>query len=368
MRALFCRAALAGLFLIAATAANAAFYGVNPYTNDNSTLPQTAGLLTLDESTGAITAGTVVTVPARTITGLQGLTLDPTTGTVYAIAKANAVVGRLLITLDVTTGVGVEIGNLGDQFASIAFRADGQLFGVTGDGAAVSETLFTIDKATAVPILATALGAGADGEVIAFNYNDGRFYHWSGNGTVVFENVLATAPFTVTNIPTAGTGEVFGATWNGALNQFMAHNINSVMAFWSTTGVVTSPQPATSADIRGLVLAYSVTPSAGANGTVPAPRLAASGQQAVFTLSPDPGFATASVGGTCGGTLVGNTFTTSVITGACTIAAVFAPAGPAVATQVPTMSEWMLALMALLVLALGVSAGGRAIPRPRRNP
>ncbi|MEP7262083.1 MAG: hypothetical protein ABI669_12815, partial [Usitatibacter sp.] len=309
MRALIWRAAMAGIFLLAGTAANAAFYGVNPFNNDNTTLPGTAGLFTLDESTGAITAGTVVSVPARTITGLLGITLDPTTGTVYAIAKANAVVGRLLITLDVTTGAGIEIGNLGDQFSSIAFRADGQLFGVTGDGAAVSETLFTINKATAVPILATALGAGNDGEVIAFNYNDGRFYHWSGNsGAINFERVLATAPFTVTPITIgSGTNEVFGAVWNGALNQFMVHNIDSIMAFWSTAGVVTSPQPATVEDVRGMVLAYSVTPSAGANGTVPAPRLAASGQQAVFTLSPNPGFAAASVGGTCGGTLVGNT-------------------------------------------------------------
>ncbi|MEP7261189.1 MAG: IPTL-CTERM sorting domain-containing protein, partial [Usitatibacter sp.] len=79
-------------------------------------------------------------------------------------------------------------------------------------------------------------------------------------------------------------------------------------------------------------------------------------------------FAAASVGGTCGGTLVGNTFTTSAITGACTVVAAFAPAGPAVAAQVPTMSEWMLALMALLILALGASAGASTIPRPRRNP
>ena len=116
-------------------------YGSNPFTNDNSAAPGSLGLFYLDYTTGAVTGGQVVTVPGRTITGVQGITRDPTNGTIYAIARATAVAGRLLITLDVATGAGVEIGNLGDNFSSITFRGDGQMFGVTGDGATVPETL-----------------------------------------------------------------------------------------------------------------------------------------------------------------------------------------------------------------------------------
>jgi hypothetical protein len=250
------RVFVAAIVVFAGSAHAQRLFGVNPFQNDASGPPASNGLFYLDNNTGAIIDGRVVTVPARTITGLLALTVDPTTGTVYAVAKANAVAGRLLITLDITTGAGVEIGNLGDQFSTLAFRSDGQLFGVTGDGAAVPETLYLINKANATKVIATALGNGADGEVIAYNPNDNSFYHWSGNGTIVFERVLATGPYTVTNIPItgSGSGEIFGAVWDPARGQFLVHNISSSMDFWTTAGVRSNAQAATLADVRGLVL------------------------------------------------------------------------------------------------------------------
>ena len=279
---------------------------------------------------------------------------------VYAILRANAVVGRLLVTLDVATGVGALVGNLGDNFSSIAFRGDGQLFGVTGDGATVPETLFTIDKATGVPTVATALGNGADGEVIAYSWANNTFYHWSGNGTVFFESVQSTVPYTVTPI-SSDIAEVFGAVWDGAAGQFRAHDIGSQMSFWSLAGVKSGTQAATTQDVRGLLLAYTVSPNAPANGTVtPAgPILVASGAPFSFTLTPDPGFAVQSVGGTCGGTLAGNVFTTNGVTANCTVTAVFALAAAPGVNPVPTMSEWMLILMASLMLAGGLLATRR---------
>lgn len=70
---------------------------------------------------------------------------------------------------------------------------------------------------------------------------------------------------------------------------------------------------------------YTVTPSAGANGSI-SPNTAQtinSGSTTQFTVTPNSGY-TASVGGTCGGTLVGTTYTTNVITANCTVAATFA--------------------------------------------
>lgn len=243
---------------IAGMASAQSLYGVNPFNNDNTSPPQTFGLFYLDYTTGAITGGQVVTVPARTITGVQGLTRDPTSGTIYAVARAAAVSGRLLITLDLTTGVGVEIGNLGDNFSSITFRSDGQMFGVTGDGATVPRTLYLINKADATKAAVQTFGAGADGEVIAYNSTDGLLYHWSRG---VFESVLATAPYTITNIPITGPGttEVFGAVWDPVQNVFLVHDIASVMQSWSTGGNVTNTQAATLTDVRGMVLTTTAT-------------------------------------------------------------------------------------------------------------
>jgi len=54
-----------------------------------------------------------------------------------------------------------------------------------------------------------------------------------------------------------------------------------------------------------------------------------------FTLTPNAGHHIDSVGGTCGGTLAGTTYTTNAITGDCTVIANFAPDDIPVATSVP---------------------------------
>ena len=70
---------------------------------------------------------------------------------------------------------------------------------------------------------------------------------------------------------------------------------------------------------------FNVTPSAGPGGSI-SPDLVqsvAAGENVVFTLTPAPGFVIHSVGGTCGGSLVANTFTTAPITSNCTVVANF---------------------------------------------
>ncbi len=73
---------------------------------------------------------------------------------------------------------------------------------------------------------------------------------------------------------------------------------------------------------------YTVTPSASDNGTIdPAiPQVVDEGNTAVFIVSPDEGF-TATVGGTCGGNLVGTLFTTAPVDQNCTVEAQFEAAG-----------------------------------------
>ena len=236
-------------------AARAQLFGVNPFDNNAGAPPGSYGLYYLNPTTGAIVDGRVITLAGFTVVGAQALTLDPTTGLIYAVLTVQGSATRRLATISLASGVATLVGDLGDRFSTLAFRSDGQLFGVTGDGGIVPSTLYLINKATAARVVATTLGNGLDGEVIAYNPNDNSFYHWSGNGSVVFERIDANAPYTVTPIFTgAAGGEVFGAVWDPSVNAFLVHNIASQMATWSTTGVRSNVQPATIEDVRGMVL------------------------------------------------------------------------------------------------------------------
>ena len=70
---------------------------------------------------------------------------------------------------------------------------------------------------------------------------------------------------------------------------------------------------------------YTVTPSAGAHGSISpnTPQSATLNQQLIFTVTPEDTSYTASVGGTCGGALVGTTYTTAPVTADCTVIASF---------------------------------------------
>lgn len=249
-RALLCAATLASATVVHAQHLR----GVNPFSNTALTLPQTGGLFNLDPVTGAIFGGQAITLAGFTVTGANGLAVDPSTNEVYAILKVATVSGRVLAKLDLASGVATQVGNLGDNFASLAFRG-AQLYGVTGDGALTPETLYLIDKTSAAKTLATALGNGADGEVIAWNPADDMLYHWSGRDPVVFEKVLPVPPYTVTPIfsDSAG-GEVSGAVWNPASSRFLAHNLNRFMQSWATDGTRSDAQAATTSEVRGLAL------------------------------------------------------------------------------------------------------------------
>lgn len=190
-----------------------------------------------------------------TITGMTGLTTHPHTGEIYIIMKLSGVSGRVLGKFNPLTGQCTQVGNLGDNFSTISFREDGQLFGVTGDGATVPETMYLIDHTNGTKTLAATLGAGADGEIIAYNYDDGFFYHWSGNSTVVMERVMSTLPYTPTNIPVTGptNGETFGSVYLGN-GTFLNSNISSRFVKVSSLGVYGSQLGSNPDDLRGLAL------------------------------------------------------------------------------------------------------------------
>jgi hypothetical protein len=72
---------------------------------------------------------------------------------------------------------------------------------------------------------------------------------------------------------------------------------------------------------------HTVTPGvSGGNGSISpsTPQAVTHGETATFTLAPAANYHVASVGGSCGGSLVGNTFTTNAVVSDCTVVANFA--------------------------------------------
>ena len=168
-------------------------------------------------------------LPGFTITGMNGLATHPQTGEHFILLKVSGISGRLLAKVNIHTGVCTTVGNTGDNFSSITFHSNGTLYGATGNGASVPETLYELNTTTGAKTLRFAMGNGADGEVICYNTDDDHIYHWSGNGTVVFEKWPSAAmTYAPINVPITGTpgGETFGAIYRGD-NKFIISNISS---------------------------------------------------------------------------------------------------------------------------------------------
>lgn len=224
------------------------FYGFSPFQDSVWTIDSVNNY--------AIIERRAPTLPGFMVTGVNGAAKNPLTGQIYAIAKVSGVSGRVLCIFNPADATMTQLGNLGDNFASITFSPTGQLFGVTGNGATVPETLYDINPTDASKTLLTPLGNGADGEVICYNPDDNMIYHWSGNGTVVYEKILPVSPYTITNIPIIGTtsGETFGAAYIGN-NKFLISNISSSFNIITTSGAWGAAFGSTPDDLRGLPFA-----------------------------------------------------------------------------------------------------------------
>jgi hypothetical protein len=137
-------------------------------------------LRVINTTDGTTISNITITLVGQIVSSGNGLATDPTTGTLWAILGPG-VGTRRLVTLDPTTGVATDIGDLGVLFAGLAFDTNGTLYGVTGDRASLWSALFTIDKTDASSTYVIGFRRGEVGEALAFNSNDGLLYHASGN-------------------------------------------------------------------------------------------------------------------------------------------------------------------------------------------
>lgn len=158
-----------------------------------------SNLRTVDPLSGAILSSVPMTLPGRTVFSATGMARHPISGDLYVLLKVENQSTRELAIVDPATGLGTDLGPADDGsatllFADIAFASDGTLYGVTGDGSAQPETLFTLNPGTGLATFVTHLGNGDSGEAIAFDPGNGLLYHASGYSSAIFETVNPAAP------------------------------------------------------------------------------------------------------------------------------------------------------------------------------
>lgn len=193
-------------------------------------------LRTIDLFSGVDSAAAVPTISMSgfTPTAVPGMASQPGTGFVHAIVRQTGSGPRRLARMDLATAVLTDVGDLGDAFASLTFCPDGTLYGVTGNGAAVAETLYTIDPTTGTPTLVGALGNGADGEIIAYVPRTVR-------GTTSVAAVGGIATFTGVYFDQPGTGYVVTAAASGATSASLASvDVSGAVTPTSTVSFVAS--------------------------------------------------------------------------------------------------------------------------------
>ena len=192
------------------------------------------------------------------------------------------------------------------------------------------------------------------GELNNLYYNSDCYTYAGGKPSIVFAEGTDNNPYkfsyaalgknTITPVVTpAGSGTIAPSVPlevpNRAISAFTVtpsanYKISSVTGCGgSLSGNVFTTAPATSsctvtATFVSTAAAYTITASAGTGGTISPPGSitgVTSGTTRTFTLAPYANYLVSSVSGTCGGTLIGNTFTTNAITSNCTVIANFIP-------------------------------------------
>ena len=195
-------------------------------------------LSVVDPDTGAEESFVEITLVGEEIITSNGLAIHPITNEMYAAVRldSQAGPGRNLIKIIPDTGVATNVGNMGQPIASLAFDSNGVLYAVSGDclrgcgGAAIPETLFTVNTNDASLTSFQTLGNGNDGEAIAFNPSDDMMYHMSGKGVGLIFEKINLSNGVITNIPLSGAAianrEAIGFTYDAGQNLFVGSLID----------------------------------------------------------------------------------------------------------------------------------------------
>jgi large repetitive protein len=301
-------------------------------------------------TTGAITGPCTVTASFT----LNQYTVSTSAGSGGAITPASKLVSHgSSTTFTVTPNTGYSIGAVSGCGGSLASNT--YTTGTITGPCTVSAT-FTLNQYT----VSTSAGSGGTisptsalvsyGSTTTFTVTPNTGYTASAGGTCggsltgsIFTTGPITGPCTVavtfTANPVNGAcGTSNGQTLTSAPTSSLCSAGNQTLVSgngpwtWSCTGLNGGTTASCSANIQ----TYTITPSVGAGGSIsPASALVSHGSSTTFTITPNVGY-TASVGGTCGGSLVGTTYTTNPITGSCTMLVTFTLNQYAISTSAGT--------------------------------
>ena len=223
--------------------ANAIVFGVRPNTFFNPAIPTIEPYVEVVW----IPAGApkVLVMPGYGVAGANAVTWNSDDLLYYAIIQDTVTFSRHLATVDPLTGLCSEIGVLPSNMASLTYNSDlGILYGMSGSGGTSPETLFSIDITTAAvtSLGSYPLGAGF-GEIIAYNFDDQKIYHWTEGAMEKID------PVTFLSTPVALSGvtmsEPQGAVYLGGGSfsitdfNFVANTFSGYIV--SMTGVASFP-------------------------------------------------------------------------------------------------------------------------------
>jgi uncharacterized repeat protein (TIGR01451 family) len=208
-----------------------------------------SSLYTLDPATGAATLVGPITVEGTQIRHVTGLAVDPTDGTLYAIANSQQsdctdFGEATLLTVDPATGAATVVGTMGGvdgQFPDIAFDPFGTLYGWNEEG----DDLYTISLVDGTATLVGDCGCGTAATGLAID-SDGIVYVKPGS-------LLWTVGHS--------TGSIISET---PLNQ----GPNNILAFDASDTLFTGTRTATGFTLQTIDLATGTVTDIGSNAVL----------------------------------------------------------------------------------------------------
>ena len=198
----------------------------------------------------------IVTVSGIEAVGCHGMAQDPSvlpSEEWYMLYRDSEPTDIHLITINLTTGVGTDIGQLDDSMQTMAFNSTGHLFTYTNQQADETNKLHIIDKTDASTIETCDIGHDAH-NTLGYDYTNDIMYLLVGdNPSEVFEitdtsladcgAVSGTALGTYESNPTGGGwNEIIAMVWNTVSETFYfsAQNEELVLGEYDpVTGIAT---------------------------------------------------------------------------------------------------------------------------------
>lgn len=216
----------------------------------------------VDPITHQTLAAVAMVAPSATIKWANGLATHPLTGEVFVLLTVSGQTGRQLGKVVPATGAVSIVGNTGDNFAGLAFNAIGTLYGITGKGASVASSLYTLDKTTGVPTLVRTCTGGDYGETIGFDPASSRLLRLSGDAVQVCESIDLTT-LTATPITLSGDHIAEGLSMTHlAGTNFLVIDLNDDVFVLNTAGVVKKVGVLGHSFAKGLT--FTLPPASGA--------------------------------------------------------------------------------------------------------